>query len=107
MTCIQKMIKRQLIQDTLGKLVLTLQLLIFDRVTKTQSVLSKKKLKDFILNQNSSVELLKNETYFHFRVMRCLIRRYVMEEQRKTSNTSITEDDINEVSYNVPFVFHI
>ena len=31
--------------------------------------------------------------------MRCLIRRYVMEEQRKTSNTTITEDDINEVSY--------
>ena len=35
--------------------------------------------------------------------MRCLIRRYVMEEQRKTSNTTITEDDINEVSH----IYHL
>ena len=30
-------------------------------------------------------------------VMRCLVRRYVTAEQRKSENTNITEDDINEV----------
>ena len=29
--------------------------------------------------------------------MRCIVRRYVTSEQRKSENTNITEDDINEV----------
>ena len=34
----------------------------------------------------------------YYGVMRCLVRRYITHEQRKSENTNITEDDINEVS---------
>lgn len=30
-------------------------------------------------------------------VMRCLVRRYVTNQQRKAEETGITEDDVNEV----------
>ena len=33
----------------------------------------------------------------YYGVMRCLVRRYITHEQRKSENTNITEDDINEV----------
>ena len=32
-----------------------------------------------------------------FSVVRCLVRRYVTDEQRKSQDFNITEDDINEV----------
>ena len=35
----------------------------------------------------------------YYGVMRCLVRRYITNEQRKSENTNITEDDINEVSW--------
>ena len=38
--------------------------------------------------------------------MRCIVRRYVTSEQRKSENTNITEDDINEViQIHTPYVF--
>ena len=47
--------------------------------------------------------------YFLFssnRVMRCIVRRYVTSEQRKSENTNITEDDINEViQMHTPYVY--
>ena len=35
--------------------------------------------------------------HFPLRVVRCLVRRYITSEQRKSQNFNITEDDINEV----------
>ena len=34
-----------------------------------------------------------------FSVVRCLVRRYITDVQRKSQDTDITEDDINEVWY--------
>ena len=34
-------------------------------------------------------------------VVRCLVRRYITEEQRKSQDFNITEDDINEVRQDI------
>lgn len=38
---------------------------------------------------------------FLHRVVRCLVRRYVTAEQRKSEDFNITEDDINEVGIQI------
>ncbi len=67
---------RQLRANIMGRLMFTLE---FEKILSI-------KIMTMLLNKFS-------------RVVRCLVRRYVTNEQRKSQNFNITEDDINEARF--------